>query len=151
MYLGYAKECVWTLIDGELFLPEKWFSKSDGGRRLKAGIPSGRVFQTKIELGWQMIKRVQVSDLPFVAVDFDSLYGRSFWFREQCDQAGIEYYGDIPANYRLYLEQPVLDFELNKRGQRTQKFRVVGQEALKASDLAQLEETEWETLTLAPQ
>jgi SRSO17 transposase len=149
VYLSYAKDSVWTLIDGELFLPEKWFSKSYAARRAKAEVPSERTaFQTKIELGWEMIKRAQVVGLPFEAVAFDSLYGRSFWLREQCDQAGIEYYADIPANYRVYLEEPQLEFELTKRGKRSKKFSVVGQEAFKASQLAQLPETHWRTLTL---
>lgn len=151
VYLSYAKDSVWTLMDGELFLPEKWFSKSYATRRNKAEIPSERkVFQTKIELAWEMIKRVQTRGLPFLAVAFDSLYGRSFWLREQCEQDGIEYYADIPANQVLYLEQPELEFELTKRGKRSKKFKVVGQEACKASDLAQLAQTQWETLTLRP-
>jgi SRSO17 transposase len=95
-----------------------------------------------------MIKRAQAAGLPFEAVAFDSLYGRSHWLREQCRQAQIEYYADIPADYRLYLEEPLLEFELNKRGLRGKRFQVVGQEILKASDLAQWSETEWETLTL---
>jgi SRSO17 transposase len=151
VYLSYAKDSVWTLMDGELFLPEKWFSKSYAARRNKAEIPSERkLFQTKIELAWEMIKRVQARGLPFVALAFDSLYGRSFWLREQCDQDGIEYYADIPANQVLYFEKPELEFELTKTGKRSKKFKVVGQEAFKASDLAQLAETQWETLTLRP-
>lgn len=151
VYLSYAKDRIWTLLDGELFLPEKWFSKGYAGRRAKAEVPSERsVFQTKIELGWQMIRRAQAAGLPFVAVAFDSLYGRSFWLREQCDQAGIEYYADIPANQDLYLEPPVLEFELTKHGKPTQKFMVVGQAAFKASQLAHSTETQWETLTLRP-
>jgi SRSO17 transposase len=150
VYLGYAKDRVWTLVEGELFLPEKWFSKGYAARRRKAEIPSERVFQTKIQLGWQMIERAQAAGVSFVAVAFDSLYGRSFWLRGQCDQAGIEYYADVPANQQLYLEQPVLEFELDKRGQPDKKFRVVGQTPCKASDLAQWPETEWERLTLRP-
>ena len=151
VYLGYAKDRVWTLIDGELFLPEKWFSKSYRVQRDKAEIPSERtVFQTKIELGWDMIERVQAAGLPFEAVAFDSLYGRSFWLREQCDRAGIEYYADVPANQQLYLEPPVLEFERTKRGKASKKFQVLDQEPLKASDLAQLPQIEWESITLRP-
>lgn len=149
VYLSYAKDDVWTLLDGVLFLPEKWFSKSDIVRRAKAEIPTERSdFQTKIELSWQMIERAQAADLPFVAVAFDSLYGRSFWLREQCDAAGIEYYADIPANQLLYLEPPVLEFERSKRGKVSKKFQVVGQTALQAAALAQWTATEWQTLTL---
>lgn len=149
VYLGYAKERVWTLLDGELFLPEKWFRKSCAAQRDKSEIPAERTgFQTKIELGWEMIERAQMTRLPFEAVAFDSLYGRSFWLRDQCDQAGIEYYADIPADYRLYLEEPLLQFELSKRAQPGKTFQIVGQAPLKASELAQGSETEWQTLTL---
>lgn len=149
VYLGYAKALVWTLVDAELFLPERWFSKSYASRRVKAEIPTERNrFQTKVELGWEMIKRAQAAELPFKAVAFDSLYGRSYWLREQCEQAGIEYYADIPCDYPVYLEEPELQFELTKRGKPSKKFTIVGQDALKASDLAQLEDTEWERLTL---
>lgn len=151
VYLGYAKGLIWTLVDAELFLPERWFNTSYADQRQKAEIPAERRrFQTKVELGWEMIERVQAAGLPFAAVAFDSLYGRSFWLREQCDQAGIEYYADVPANQGVYLAYPELEFELTKTGKPTQKFNVVGQEAFKASDLAQLSETEWETLCLRP-
>lgn len=139
------------MIEGELFLPERWFSKGYETRRKQAEIPSERlVFQTKIELAWEMIKRVQAHGMPFVAVAFDSLYGRSFWLCEQCEQAGIEYYADIPANQALYLEPPVLEFELDKRGKASKRFRIVGAEAFTASDLAQLPETQWASLNLRP-
>lgn len=60
VYLSYAKDNVWTLIDSELFLTEKWFSKSYAGRRDKAGIPSERmVFQTKIELGMAEFRAIK--------------------------------------------------------------------------------------------
>ena len=51
VYLAYAKEQHWTLWDGRLFIPEKWFSASAARRREKVGIPSERPFQTKVELG----------------------------------------------------------------------------------------------------
>ncbi len=90
-YLAYAKNQHWALWDGCLFIPEKWFSDSAIPRRTKAEIPAERHFQTKVELGWQMIEQAKAAGLTFEAVAFDSLYGRSYWVREQCDQASIEY------------------------------------------------------------
>jgi SRSO17 transposase len=150
VYLAYAKEQHWTLWDGCLFIPEKWFSASAAQRRAKAGIPSERYFQTKVELGWQMIEQAKAAGLTFEGVAFDSLYGRSYWLRERCEQASLEYYADIPNNYPLYREAPVLAFEQGKRGKPTRKFRIVGQVALKASDFARLLQTVWEKITLRP-
>ncbi len=73
VYVAYAKDQHWTLWDGCLFVPEKWFSAEAAQRRAKAGIPSERRFQTTIELGWQMIERAKTNGLSFEAVAFDSL------------------------------------------------------------------------------
>ena len=75
-------------------------------RRNKAEIPlrAEQFFKLKSNWAGSCLRESQAANLPFVAVAFDSLYGRSFWLREQCDQAGIEYYADIPANQALYLE-----------------------------------------------
>jgi SRSO17 transposase len=148
VYLAYVKGQVWTLVDGELFVPEKWFSASDAAKRARVGLPVDQVFQTKIELGWTMIQRVQAQGLPFAGVAFDSLYGRSSWLRHQCDEAGIEYYADVPANYPVYLEQPQVEWEPTQRGQPSQKFQVVGQKSVKVSDCGQSATVVWETLTL---
>ena len=150
VYLAYAKEQHWTLWDGRLFIPEKWFSAEAAARRAKAEIPGERSFQTKVELGWQMLEQAKATGLVFEAVAFDSLYGRSYWLREQCAQASLEYYADIPNNYLLYRAVPVLEFEQGKRGQPLQKFTVVGQAALKAADFVRLPQTIWQTIPLRP-
>jgi len=150
VYLAYAKEQHWTLWDGSLFIPEKWFSPGAAQRRDKVGIPVERSFQTKVELGWQMIEQAKATGLSFEAVAFDSLYGRSYWLREQCAQAGLEYYADIPNNYLLYQQAPVVEFEQGKRGKPTQKFTIAGQVALQACDFARLPQTAWENITLRP-
>ena len=88
----------WTWIDGELFLPEVWFTEEKAALRKQLGVPEDRTFQTKIELGWAMIERVHARKLPFEFVCCDDLYGRSRRLRTQMDQAGIVYMADIPCN-----------------------------------------------------
>jgi len=148
VYLAYVQQQHWTLWDAELFIPEGWFAPSQAQRREKAEIPGERVFQTKIELGWDMIAQAQAQGLSCVAVAFDSLYGRSHGLRQQCDQAQLEYYADIPNNYPLYLTCPQVEFKLGKRGQPTQQFRVIGAPARPAAELAQSPDLEWVSLTL---
>ncbi len=62
-----------------------------------------REFQTKLELGWQMIQRVHAEGFPFAAIACDSHYGRSAWLRDQMTAAGLEYYADVPADTKVYL------------------------------------------------
>jgi SRSO17 transposase len=148
VYLAYAKEQMWALVDGALFVPEKWFGVSYAAKRARVGLPTDQVFQTKIELGWAMIQRVQAQGLPFEGVAFDSLYGRSAWLRDQCHQASMEYYADVPANYSVYLEEPELVWSPSKHGQTSERFRVVGPKPVKVADCGQAGASVWETLTL---
>src|SRR5579859_807371 len=150
VYVAYTKDQHWTLWDGCLFIPEKWFSPAAEKRRAKAEMPRERHFQTKVELGWAMIARAKAVGLKFEAVAFDSLYGRRYWLREPCRHADIEYYADIPTPYGLYREAPTVVFERTKRGKPSQQFTLVGQVTLKASDFARLPDTPFERITLRP-
>jgi len=106
VFLALAKDGYRTWIDGELYLPEKWFSPAYAQRRKKVQIPTDREFQTKLELVLVMIRRVLANGVSFEAFDCDSLYGRSSWLRAELDQLQVQYYADIPCNLPLYLEKP---------------------------------------------
>jgi SRSO17 transposase len=106
VFLAYYQDVVWTWVDGELFLPEYWFTPELAAERKRVGVPPERTFATKLALGWRMIERVQAQGLPFEAVACDELYGRSGWLRRQLDQAGVCYMAEIPANTQVYLQKP---------------------------------------------
>lgn len=106
-FLAFYKGNVWTWVDGELFLPEHWFTPAMVQQRQRLGVPAERQFSTKIELGWQMIQRVKAEGLPFEALACDDLYGRSGWLRRQLAQAGIVYMAEIPESTQVYLTRPV--------------------------------------------
>ncbi len=150
VFLTYAKDGIWTWVDGELFLPEKWLSEAYAARRKKVGIPADRRFQTKIELGWQMIERVQAMGLPFEAVAFDTLYGRNTGLRDQCRANGIEYYADVPCNQRVYLREPEIVYPLTKRNRPARHPQVVGQTPVTVQSLADDAQTYWQSLVLRP-
>jgi SRSO17 transposase len=108
VFVAFATETLWTWIDGELFLPEQWFAPELAAERRRLGIPQGRPFATKVELGWQMIHRVLASSVPFEVLLCDDLYGRSQWVRHQLRTAAVVYLADVPADTQVYLRQPVV-------------------------------------------
>jgi SRSO17 transposase len=120
-FLAFFKGVVWTWVDGELFLPEHWFTPEMARERQRVGVPPDRTFATKIELGWRMIERVKTNGLPFEAVACDDLYGRSGWLRHQMDAAGIVYMAEVPENTRIYLNQPEFGVPPPQPDQRGQK------------------------------
>lgn len=106
VFLSLATTRAHTWIDGELFIPERWFTAAYAEQRRRVGIPDDRCFETKPDLGWRMIQRAQANHVPFDAVLMDELYGRKGDLRQNLDQAGLEYYADIPADTVVYLDEP---------------------------------------------
>jgi SRSO17 transposase len=149
-FLAYANGPVWTWIDGELFLPEHWFGADLAAERRRLGIPPERTFQTKVELGWQMIQRAQAEGVPFEAFACDDLYGRSGWLRTKLDEAGIVYLADVPADTRVYPARPRLETptpQPGRRGTPPKRPRVVSAgPPAEARVLAAEPETRWERI-----
>ena len=148
VFLSVARGRFSTWIDGELFLPERWFGDDYAEHRQRAGIPSERKFMSKPELGLQMIRRAKANGVPFEAVACDTLYGRSSAFRDQLDAEDVEYYADVPANTRIYLEQPEVGIPQNKRGKKAGKERVLSPEAMRVDQLRHHSDTIWHSVTL---
>jgi SRSO17 transposase len=150
VFLSYVNNGYQTWVDGEVYIPESWFTEAAASKRERAGIPPERGFQTKPELGWQMIQRVYQRGLPFVAVAFDTLYGRSPWLRDQVAAAGLEYYADTPANTIVYLEAPVIGIPQNKYGPKAKAQQVLSPQAVRVDQLRHEPDTLWHTITLRP-
>jgi len=55
---------LWAWVDGELYLQAHWLTPEMAEERQRVGIPPERRFETKIELGWKMIQRVEAQGLP---------------------------------------------------------------------------------------
>lgn len=151
-FLGYVnldggKAPLWTWVDGELYIPEKWFTPEMAEKRERLGIPPDREFMTKIELGWKMIERLLNRDFPFEAVCCDGLYGRSGWLQAQLRSRNVIYMADIPKNTLVYLEQPQIGIPERQPGQRgpqpTQPC-VLAPSPVTVEHVGQLVDTQWD-------
>ena len=150
VYLTYGKGSIWSWVDGELYLPQDWFTPAYAQRRLKAEIPTERRFQTKIELGWQMIQQAQAAGIPFVAVAFDSVYGEDHVLRDQCRAAQIEYYADVRCNTQIYLSPPEVVRPPNQQGKLPKQHRILSPWTVTVKEIAQDPNTLWQRLVLRP-
>jgi SRSO17 transposase len=139
VFLALVTADVCTWIDGELYLPQAWFEESHIELRKKTGVPEELSFATKPELGWELIKRTRERQIPFQAVVMDDLYGRNETLRQNLDKAGIEYYGDVPANTKVYLEKPQIVHPLTKRGEPSKTAQILGT----ADEVRELRPKDW--------
>ena len=149
VFLTLATPSLSTWIDGELFIPEAWFKPEAADRRTKAEIPPQRTFQTKPQLAWTMIQRAVANGISFDAVAMDTLYGRSKKLRADLDQAGLEYYADVPADTQVYLCRPQLVYPKTKRGKRAKRATVHGR-AYEVRSLLEYQHLRWHQMTVRP-
>jgi SRSO17 transposase len=145
--LTYANGGLWAMVDGELFLPEEWFGAAFAQRRKELGIPGERHFETKLQLGLKMLKRVKAHGLPFDLLACDALYGRDSQFRAAVDAEGVRYAAQVPGDTRVYLSEPRVGLppKRGKRGRPRTRLRVLhGQEPSEVRALAQHPQTTWQ-------
>ena len=143
----------WTLVDGELFLPQEWFTPALAELRRELGVPPERTFATKPELGWRMIRRAQAHGLPFAQVACDDLYGRNRAFRAALDAAHIAYAAEVPANTQVYLQPPQVGVPRRRhtRGPAPTRLQVLSRHrAHEVRALARSHQTEWQRVALRP-
>jgi SRSO17 transposase len=144
--LTYANGGLWAMVDGELFLPKEWFGAAFAQKRKELGIPGERRFETKLQLGLKMIKRVKAHGLPFDLLACDALYGRDSQFRADVDAEGVRYAAQVPGDTRVYLSEPRVGIppKRGKRGRPRTRLRVLrGQEPHEVRALAQHPQTTW--------
>lgn len=152
--LNYSKtHAFWTMVDAELFLPESEFSPSSAEKRKRTKIPPERVFQTKIELGFDMIQQARKNGLPFSIVSFDTLYGRNIQFRAKLHQDRYLYMGSIPCSQKVYLQKPIVGVPSSsrKKGKKPTKKRVLFPDsATEVREWAKQPEVEWTQIEIGP-
>ncbi len=118
VFLSLVKGKFWSWIDGEWYLPQRWFSDEYAAQRQEVGIPSARAFMTKAELGILMLERVRAQGLKFEAVGMDGGYGHDGALRQELDTRNFQYMADVHANQRVYLSKPVIGMPDNTKGKK---------------------------------
>jgi len=107
VYLGYASRKGYSLVEGQLFMPDEWFEDEHPERRNACGVPEDWGFKTKPKIGLELLeKAVQRGNLPFSWVAADALYGDSPAFRDGIDALGKWYFTEIRSTTPIWRTCP---------------------------------------------
>lgn len=128
VFLGYTCGNHRILIDRRLYLPEDWAQNPE--RRQKAGVPEEVTFQTKAQLGLEMVKEAMKRGLPFGWIGMDCHYGEQPWLLAELSELSVIYAADVPCDTRVWLSCPQTEIPARKgtRGRRPRKRKVKGGE-----------------------
>ena len=107
VYLGYASRQGYSLIEGQLFMPDEWFAEEHTERRQACDVPEDLLFKTKPEIGLELLKNtVKRGNLPFSWVAADALYGDAPAFRDGVAALGKWYFTAIKENTPIWCTPP---------------------------------------------
>jgi len=105
--LGYVADDFHTLLDGDLYLPEKTWDQ-DLARRHEAGIPDDVVYRPKWVIAQELIERALANGVRFSWLTFDEGYGGKPPFLRGLETLGQNYVAEIPVNTRGWTRPPEL-------------------------------------------
>jgi len=120
VHLGYAAGDFHTLLDGDLYLPEKTWDQ-DRVRCREAGIPDDVVYRPKWRIALEQVQRALGNGVRFSWLTFDEYYGGKPPFLRALDGLGQNYVAEIPVNVVGWTKPPALlyrDHARDKRGRR---------------------------------
>lgn len=105
--LAYASERGFTRVDRRLYLPEAWFEADHQARWQACGIPDAVTFQTRTELGGDMIQAVCARGrLPFRWVAMDEGFGKSPTLLSRIHAENRLFFAEIPRTPRAWPHRP---------------------------------------------
>ncbi len=104
VHLGYHHGDFKTLLDSDLYLPQKW--ALDRERCRAAGIPDDVVFRPKTQIALDQVRHALGNGVHFDWHVFDEGYGKDPSFLFGLDALGQTWIGEVPKNFRCWPTRP---------------------------------------------
>jgi len=117
VHLGYATPEFYTLLDGQLFLPEKTWHE-DRQRCEQAGIPEDLVYRPKWQIALEQYRRAVANGVRFAWLTFDEGYGRNGDFLRELDHLGQNYVAEVPVDFMAWTRRPEVLYRQHSRDKR---------------------------------
>jgi SRSO17 transposase len=94
-----------ALLEQQLYLPRSW--ASDGKRRAKTAVPEEISFQTKPQIGIELLRRTHMHGLVrFDWVIADEFYGHNGTFLDHLEHMQQRYVVEVPSNTTVWTVDP---------------------------------------------
>jgi SRSO17 transposase len=126
VYLGYVSRQGYSLLEGQLFLPDEWFDEAHRSQWTACGIPAALTYQSKPQIALALLDRaIQRGNLPFQWVAADELYGNAPAFRDGVAALGKWYLTEVKCSTYVWLTRPEVYLPVwQGRGRRPTRLRL---------------------------
>lgn len=150
VFLAYAGDQGYGLVDYELYIPKEWFTDAFAQLRRNCHLPENVTFSTKHEIAMRKINQTLQKGLFQIRwIGCDAAYGSDHEFLDRLRlPEGIWYFAATNAKEQVFLEYPEITFPEKKRG-RPRKHPVLSKAPVSVREIAENPAIPWETITLA--
>jgi SRSO17 transposase len=114
VHLGYATPEFYSLIDGEVFLPEQTWDQ-DRDRCRAAGIPDDVVYRAKWQMALEQYQRAVANGVRFAWLTFDEGYGGKGPFLRALGELNQSYVAEVPVNFCVWTQRPAVRYQASAR------------------------------------
>jgi len=122
VHLGYATPEFYSLIDGEVYLPEETWHQ-DRTRCRAAGIPDDVVYRPKWQMALEQYRRAMANGVRFAWLTFDEGYGGKGPFLQELEKLGQNYVAEVPVSFVAWTKRPVVLYRAATRDRRQGRHR----------------------------
>jgi len=150
VFVGYASERGYGLVDCRLYLPELWLTEEYEERRKKCQIPEGMEFQTKLEIARELLEGLRSRGV-FQArwVGCDCTFGSDGQFLDEVGRYAW-YFASVKSTTLVWLHPPQMRIPRYRgKGRRATKPHLISGPAVTVAQIAQSDTLTWRRMTLA--
>lgn len=150
VFLAYAGDNGYGLVDYELYIPQEWFQEDFAQLYKECHIPEEKLFSTKNEIALKLLNETMQKGLFAVQwVGCDAAYGNDHAFLDSLKlPEGVWYFAATNAKEQVFPEYPEMFFPETQRG-RPRKHPVLSRKPVSVVEIAQDPSIPWETVILA--
>ena len=149
VFVGYAGEKGYGLLDCRLYMPEKWFGEEYAERRGKCRVPEDLEFRTKVEIAAELIEKVRRSGrFPARWLGCDATFGSSWEFLDRISEH-YWYFAQVRSSTLVWTDNPQRrPADYGGTGRPPRKPQVIGGRRVTVKDLAADPQLQWKTVKL---
>ena len=152
VFVGYSSCKGYGLLNGQLYMPEKWFDEANKKRCQQNWVPEDLCFQTKLEIALDLIDQVKKSGLYQAKwIGCDATFGSDSSFLDKLPE-DIYYFAHIRSASKVFTRKPKIGLpEYKGRGPRPTKMKLLsGQpKPRNVSEIANSHRLHWMPVILA--
>lgn len=109
VFVAYASCKGYTLVGGQLFVPQDWFGDPMAALRQQVGLPTDLTFLTKPQIAVALLQAISARGiLPGRWVAADALYGNSLAFRDAVAALDKWYFTEVSSDQLIWRRTPAL-------------------------------------------